>query len=90
MKKHNIVHFATGSDLKTSVVERFNRTLKERMWKYFTAHNTHRYVDIVQDLVKGYNYSYHKSIQMKPSEVSSENSLSLKICMVCSPFAVRK
>lgn len=43
MMKHNIVHFATGSDLKASVVERFNRTLKERMWKYFTAHNTHRY-----------------------------------------------
>jgi hypothetical protein len=43
MKKHNIVHFATGSDLKASVVEHFNRTLKERMWKYFTAHNTHRY-----------------------------------------------
>ena len=74
MKKHNKVHFATGSDLKASVVERFNRTLKEWMWKYFTAHNTHRYIDIVQDLVKGYNYSYHKSIRMKPSEVSSENS----------------
>jgi transposase-like protein len=74
MKKHNIVHFATGSDLKASVVERFNRTLKERMWRYFTAHNTHRYIDIVQDLVMGYNNSYHKSIRMKPSEVSSENS----------------
>ena len=40
MKKHGIVHFATASDLKASAVERFNRTLKTRMWKYFTAHNT--------------------------------------------------
>jgi transposase-like protein len=74
MNKYNIVHFATGSDLKASVVERFNRTLKERMWRYFTAHNTNRYTDIVQDLVNGYNHSYHKTIRMKPSEVSSENS----------------
>jgi hypothetical protein len=59
-------------DLKASVVEYFNRALKERMWKYFNAHNTHRYVDTVQDLVKGINYSYHKSIRMKPSEFSSE------------------
>ena len=77
MKKHNIVHFATGSDLKASVVERFHRTLKERMWRYFTAHNTHRYIDIVQDLVKRYNNSFHKSIRRKLSEVSSENSLKL-------------
>ena len=74
MKKDNIVHFARGSDLKASVVERFNRTLKERMWQDFTAHHTHRYIDIVQGLVKGYNNSCHKSICMKPSEVSSENS----------------
>ena len=33
-------------------------------------------LDIVQDLVKGYNYSYHKSVHMKPSEVSSENYFS--------------
>ena len=39
----------------------------------FTAHNTQRYIDIVQDLVIAYNNSYHKSIRMKPSEVSSEN-----------------
>jgi hypothetical protein len=74
MKKHNIVHFTTGSDFKASVGELFHRTLKERMWRYFTGHNTHRYIDMVQDLVKGYNNSYHKSIWMKPSDVSSENT----------------
>ncbi len=28
MKKYNIHHFATASDVKSSVIERFNRTLK--------------------------------------------------------------
>jgi hypothetical protein len=63
MKNHNIIHFATVSDLKASVVERFNRTLKEGLWKYFTAHNTHRYVDIVQDLVNLVNSFYEKELQ---------------------------
>lgn len=74
MKKHGVTHFATGSDPKASVVERFNRTLKTRMWRYFTAKNTRRYLDVLQDLVKSYNNSYHKSIKMTPAEVTVENT----------------
>lgn len=77
MKKHNIVHFATGSDLKASVIERFNRTLKTRMWRYFTAKNTRRYIDIIQDLLDSYNNSYHSSIKMKPSEVTPAKTLQI-------------
>lgn len=74
MKKHKITHFATASDLKASVIERFNRTLKTRMWRYFTAKNTRRYIDVLNDLVKSYNHSYHSSIKMAPMEVNSENT----------------
>lgn len=74
MKAHGVTHFATGSDLKASVVERFNRTLKTRMWRYFTAKNTRRYVDVLQDLVKSYNNSYHRSIKMTPAQVTVHNT----------------
>ena len=37
MKKHNIVHFATGTGQKASICERFNKMLRNKMWKYFTA-----------------------------------------------------
>lgn len=73
MKKHGITHFATASDLKASVVERFNRTLKTRMWRYFTAKNTRRYLEVLPDLVKSYNHSYHSSIKMAPMQVTDEN-----------------
>uniref|UniRef100_A0A8C6P3T2 Integrase catalytic domain-containing protein n=1 Tax=Nothobranchius furzeri TaxID=105023 RepID=A0A8C6P3T2_NOTFU len=72
-KKHGIVHFATASSVKASVVERFNRTLKGRMWRYFTARNTHRYIDVIRDLVRSYNHSYHSSIKMALAEVNMEN-----------------
>ena len=71
--KHNIHHFATGSELKASVVERFNRTIKTRMWRYLTAANSKRYVDTIQDLVTSYNNSHHRSIKMRPIDVSREN-----------------
>ncbi|KAF7644711.1 hypothetical protein LDENG_00217140 [Lucifuga dentata] len=74
MKKHGIIHFATASNLKALVTERFKRTLKTRMWRYFTANNTRRYLNVLQDLVKSYNHSYHTNIKMAPMQVTSENA----------------
>ena len=47
LKEKNTCFFTTNSELKASVVERFNRTLKTRMWKYFTANNSRVYIDIL-------------------------------------------
>lgn len=47
MKKHDINHFATATDLKASVVERFIRTLKSRLWRFFTATNSQQYIDVL-------------------------------------------
>ena len=55
------------------MVERFNCTLKTRMWKYFTANNTRVYIDILQDIVKGYNNSYHRSMDPALASVSLLN-----------------
>ena len=73
LKEKNIHFFATNSELKASVVERVNRTLKTRTWKYFTAKNTRVYIDILQDIVHAYNNSYHRSIGQAPSSVSLLN-----------------
>ena len=69
LRKHNILFFTTDSEQKASIVERFNRTLKTRMFKYFTNSNTYRYVDVLPALVDGYNATYHRSIKMKPRDV---------------------
>ena len=61
-------------DVKAGVVERFNRTLKERMWRYFTHKNTRRYIDVLQDIVRAYNHTYHTSIKMQPAAVTRENA----------------
>lgn len=72
MKSYKVRLFASDSDLKASVCERFNRTLKTRMWKYFTANKTHSYLKQLPKLVFAYNNSVHRSIKMAPKEVNQK------------------
>jgi hypothetical protein len=79
LRKHAIRFYTTeNSDIKASVVERFNRTLKMKMWKYFTHKNTHRYVDVLSDLVYSYNNTHHRSINMPPSQVTKDHESSIR------------
>ena len=73
LREKNIDFFTVNSGLKASVVERFNRTFKNKMYKYFTAKNTLTYIDVLPKLVKSYNNTYHRSIKMKPSQVTKAN-----------------
>ena len=79
LQENDIQLFTTESDKKASIVERFNRTMKGRMYKYFTANNTYRYIDVLQSLVDGYNNTYHRSIKMKPIDVRPEPKFTTQI-----------
>ena len=63
LRENNIEFFTVKSGLKASVVERFNRTFKNKMYKFFTAKNTLTYIDVLPQLVKSYNNTYHRSIK---------------------------
>lgn len=71
----NKIHFFTthNEETKASIVERFNRTLKTRMWRYFTAKDTKKYIDVVDDLTDSYNHSYHRTIKRSPVSVNFTN-----------------
>ena len=70
LEKNNITLYSTENEEKSSVVERWNRTMKRNMWKYFTANNTHVYIDILPKLVEKYNSTYHRSIKTTPRNTS--------------------
>ena len=73
LEDQGIKHFSTEGDAKASVVERFNRTLKERLYRYFTAANTLRFDDVLPELLQGYNATRHRSIGMAIQDVTWEN-----------------
>ena len=64
-------------DIKASLVERFNRTLKTKMYKYFTKYATYKYVDVLPKLMSSYNNSVHSSIDIAPSKVNSKNAFAI-------------
>lgn len=70
LKENGVHRYSTYNEGKAVVVERFNRTLKTRMWKYFSANNTNRYIDVLDALMDKYNTSYHRSIKMTPTKAS--------------------
>jgi len=76
MLRRRGIHFYTSEneDLKASVVEQFNRTLKTKMYRA----NTRRYVDVLDDLLHSYSNTYHRSIGMAPAEVNVGNEHQLR------------
>ena len=72
--KELIELYSTENEEKLSVVERWIRTMKEKMWKYFTDNNTSVYIDILPDLVEDYNNTRHSSIKMTPVEASKKKN----------------
>ena len=78
LKQYGVHHFSThNEETKASIVERFNRTLKTRMLRYFTNSHSVRYLDVLQDFVRSYNKTYNRSIGMAPSEVNGTNQESV-------------
>lgn len=70
LKKHNINHYSTYSIMKASIVERFNRTLKNDMWKLFTLNGNYKWIDLLPRLVSEYNARKHRTIGMRPIDVT--------------------
>ena len=70
LEQNDVEMYSIYNEGKAVVVERFNRTLIERMWRYFSANNTHRYYDILDTLISSYNAKYHRSIKMSPKDAS--------------------
>ena len=38
--------YSTETEEKSCVIERFNRTIKEKMFKYFSANSIRKFVDV--------------------------------------------
>ena len=65
--------YSTENEEKSSVVERWIRTMKEKMWKYFSANSTNVYINVLADLVRQYNNARHSSIRVVRTKLDCEH-----------------
>ena len=77
MKEHKINLYSTFSNLKASICERYNRTLKTKMFKKFTLNVNYKWIDLISELVEEYNNSKHRTIGMKPKDVTKKHEARL-------------
>lgn len=70
-----------NDDIKCAIVERFLRTIKNRIFHWLTANNTWRYIDVLEGILEAYNLSYHRSIGTSPAlvDVSNEQEVYKKL-----------
>jgi hypothetical protein len=73
-EKNIIKHVMYTPNLHAGVVERANRTIKGRLYKYFSEKNTTRWIEIIDKIVNGINNSINRTIGMKPNSVNYENA----------------
>lgn len=70
-KLENVNHFIARSDTKAAMAERAIKTIKKKLFKYMDQNNTHRWIDVLPDVVSAYNNSVHRVIKMTPSQARS-------------------
>ena len=56
------------------MIKKFNRTIKDKMFKYLSAINTRKYVDVLDLVVDQYNNAIHSLIKMTPKEASRKEN----------------
>ena len=70
---NNIEMYSPYNEGKSVVAERFIRTLKNKLFKHMTAVSKNVYFDMLDDIVNKYNNTVHKTIKMKPIDVTSDS-----------------
>jgi hypothetical protein len=71
LKSQDISMYSTYGEHKSVIVERFNRTLKGYIWKYFSTISNANWKDFLPQILHFYNNEkIHRSIKMTPFEAS--------------------
>lgn len=74
LKNNNVKQFFRHPPFKAAVCERFNRTIKTKLVKYFTHVGNSRWIDILPKVIKAYNNSFHRTIQTTPTKARMEEN----------------
>ena len=74
LDEYHIHHYSIKTKMKASVIERFNRTLRSKLEKYFVKNKTKNWIDVLDQFISNYNNTPHRSIGMPPRQVSDDNA----------------
>ena len=73
LNQYGVHQYSIKTKTKAGGAERAIKTIKSRIERYFTLKGGKRWIDVLDDIVKGYNNTPHRIIKMAPSQVTDEN-----------------
>lgn len=73
LHKLGIRVFKVETYLKSSIVERFNRTIRERLSKYTQHRGNNKILKVLPLMVRNYNNTVHSSTKFRPTDVTDRN-----------------
>lgn len=73
LSKYDIKMYHTENEEKSAIVERFNRTLNEKLKFHFHVNDNFRWTNILQPILDTYNNTFHHTIRIAPSQVNKSN-----------------
>jgi hypothetical protein len=80
LREQNIKMIHPYSETKAAGAERFNRTLKNLIYRHFGG-KTYKYIDVLDDLVSSYNNRGHSTLQyLTPNDAEKEENKSKVLC----------
>ena len=77
LEKNGITLCSTENEEKSSFCERWNRTIKTKMWTQFIVQDNTQYLNILPKILSQYNNTKHSSIKMTPVEASKKKNESI-------------
>ena len=74
LKSKGITHFSTeNDDIKAACVERFNRTIQNKLHRWFTKSRTFQWFDALPKIIDSYNHTVHSATNEEPANVTHKN-----------------
>ena len=64
--------YSAYNERKSVVAEIFIRTLKNKIFKHMTDISKNVYFDMLDDIVNKYNNTVHRTIKMKPIDITGD------------------
>lgn len=70
-KEENInLYFIKNDSHKLGIINRFHRTIKEKLTKYFISKDSYNWVSVIDDIINNYNHTVNRGIGIEPFKIT--------------------